>query len=396
MCDECEDVLQLNGKPLKYALPDTHKSGAFRTKRTPRFEKSLQKTIKEQLPLFDLWCIKDIKLVAADFDQIPEWFENDALNYLDGDAELDPTEEMLWADFRSYLSHRYGRLGLVLSTPSGKAKILFLVLASASIPMSHAIALDTLQLLLEEWDFASVDTKPAALNRLYVNGEMLASMQSGLEVLPVHEPVLDSLDQEPISGQISRCSLWDLPPLPAEEQSALGGVIHHDVEWFIVRFMGSMPTASLECMALPQIFLSRQSSQHPEGPFGQATISRAVNALVNRGLLAVVDDRYAPGKKAKLYRAEGVLREAMVRLSLAAPKPPGPEVASFLSQEIPDGHWDEVLWKATNFFRDETSYMAWVQGKKGVKLRGRARKAQVAWRCHVDPKFNRARLSRPA
>jgi hypothetical protein len=396
MQSDCKDALQLYGKSFKYALPDKNRPGSFRTKHTPRFEESLHKTIKQQLPLFDLWSVNDFKLVAADYDKVPEWYRHDALNYLDDDAGGVPPEEMLWENFRYYLSHRYGKLGLVIPTPSSKAKILFLVLAPPSTQMSHSIALDTLQHLLEEWDFAGVDAKAAALNRLYVNAEMLAAMQSGLEALLVHEPVLDSLDQEPISGPFSRPSLWDLPPLPAEEQNALGGVIQHEVEWFIVRFMGSMPTASLESIALPQIFLSRQSSHHPEGPFGQAAISRAVNALVNRGLLAVVDDRYAPGKKAKLYRAEGVLREVMARLNLAAPKLCDPEATAFLSQDIPDGQWDDVLWKATNFFRDEASYLTWVQGKQGVELRGRQKKAQAAWRCHVDPKFNRTQLTKPA
>lgn len=394
MYEEWNDALIFKGMPLKYAFQDNQKPGPFRTKFTPRFEESLKKQIKDQLPLFNLWSLNGFKLVAADYDEIPGWYQNDALNYLDDDAGWVPTEEMLWEDFRSYLSHRYGKLGLVIPTPSGKAKILFMVLVPPSIRMSHAIALDTLQHLLEEWDFAAVDIKHAALSKCFVNEVMFAAKQSGLEALPVHEPILDSLNLEPISSQVARSTSWELPSLGAEERNALSGVIQHEVEWFIVRFMGSMPTASLECIALPRIFLSRQSSLHPKGPFGQAAISRAISALVDRGLLAVVDDRYAPGKKAKLYRAEGGLREAMARLNQATPKPRDPELASFLSQEIPDGHWDEVLWKATNYFRDEDSYLAWIRGKKGLELRGREKKAQAAWRCHVDPQYNRARPPR--
>lgn len=390
------DVLPLNKKPLKYALPDKCHPGTFRTRRTPRFERSLKKRDKTQLPLFDLWSVDGIKLVAADFDQIPEWYEQDARNYRDEDAGCELTANELWEDFRSYLSHRYGRLGLVLPTPSGKAKILFMARVPASIQMSHAIALDTLQHLLEEWDFAAVDKKPAALNRLYVNREMLAAMQSGLDALPAHEPILDGLDQEPSSQPSARFVPWDLPLLGVEERNALGGVIQHEAEWFIVRVMAGMPLRALESIALPRILLSQQSSHHPEGPFGQAAFSRAIKALAGRGLLVVVDDTYTPGKKAKLYRAEGVLREVMAQLSKATVKPYDPEAASFLGQDIPDGQWDEVLWKATNYFRDEASYLAWACAKKGVERRNCKQKAKTAWRCHVDPRFNRTRLSKPA
>lgn len=392
---EFKDAQNLSGEPLKYALLDNRNSGAFRTKLTPRFEESLQRLKKNQLPLFDLWSLQKLKLVAADFDQIPKWCERDTLNQLDKGTRGKLTKEILWKEFRSYLSHRYGRLGLVLPTPSGKAKILFVLLAPAPIQMTHTIALDTLQFLLEEGDFAAVDKKAAALNRLYVNREMLLAMQTGLEALPAHEPILDSLDQEPGSHPSARFVPWDLPLLGVEERNALGGVIQHEAEWFIVRFMAGMPTCALESIALPRILLSKLSSLRPEGPFGQAAFSRAIKALMGRGLLVLVDDTYVPGKKAKLYRAEGVLHEVMARLSKVAPEPRDHEVSSFLGEDIPDGQWTDVLWKATNYFRDEASYLAWAYAKEGVERKNRKQKAREAWRNHVDPRFNRPRRIHP-
>lgn len=385
---EYQDVLTLHGKPLKYRLPDNHNPKPFRTAFTPRFSEHLQKTSKLQLPTFDLWSAGDIKIIAADFDQLPDWYVRDTSEYLD-----DRTNEILWDDFRLYLSHQYGRMGLVLRSPSGKAKVLFKAEVPASIQMSCAIALDTLRHFLDDWDFAAVDPMPAALNRLYVNREMLDAMQSGLEETPILDPILDSLDQDSSPTRSSGFTTCRLLSPETEELKVLDGILQHEVEWFLVRFMGVTPAAALKSIALPRVFLSKQASHHLGRPLGQSAFSRAIRSMVSRGLLLLVDDYYAPGRKAKLYQVGGVLQEAMAKLNPPLILPRDPETASFLDKDIPNGHWYRVLWRATNFFQDEASFLAWAHSKKGIGLHNRSQKAKEAWRCHVEPRYNRNRFS---
>lgn len=387
MYEDYQDVLILHGKPLKYRLPDQCNSKCFRTGFTFRFRKQLEVANKHQLPTFDLWSAGDIRVIAADFDQFPRWYEIDSLECLE-----DRTNGMLWDDFRLYLSHRYGKLGLVLQTPSGKAKILFKVQVPASIRMTYAIALDTLQHLLDEQDFAALDTMPAALNRLFVNGGMVEAMRSGLEAFPIHAPILDSIEPEPSSRCSSRFTPWRLLPTDAEELKPLEQVLRNEAEWFLVRFLGGAPAAALQSIALPRVHLSSQASHHLGRSIGQTAFSRAVRSMVGRGLLIVVDDHYAPGRKAKLYRVGGVLQETLTKLSPPMIPPRDPEIASFLNKDIPDGQWNAVLWRATNYFQDEDSFLAWAHSKKGIGLRNRDQKAKDAWRCHVKPRYNRNRF----
>jgi hypothetical protein len=388
---EYKDVLTLHGKPLKYRLPDKHNPKPFRTAYTPRFRNHLQKVSKLQLPTFDLWSAGDIKIIAADFDHVPDWYVIDTSEYLE-----DRTNEMLWDDFRLYLSHQYGRMGLVLRSPSGKAKVLFKVEVPASIQVSYDIALDTLRHFLDEWDFAAVDPMPAALNRLYVNKDMLDAMKSGLEAIPIFDPILDSLDQDSCPARSFCFTPWSLLPSEADELRPLDGALQHELEWFLVCFMGGNPEAALQGIALPRIFLSKLASHHLGRSIGQTAFSRAIRSMVGRGLLIVVDDFYAPGRKAKLYRVDGVLQETLAKLKSPLFLPRDPEIASFLDKDIPDGQWYRVLWRATNFFRDEASFLAWAHSKQGIELRHRKQKAKDAWRCHVDPRFNRSRRIHPA
>ena len=51
---------------------------------------------------------------------------------------------------------------------------------------------------------------------------------------------------------------------------------------------------------------------------------------------------------------------------------------------IADGAWHSTLWRATNFFRSEGEFMAWVRSIPGFELKTRLKQAIRAWKSHTD------------
>lgn len=372
------NALEVYGRPLRYRLPFRGKGGNFRTRLNSAFIKQLSHPVKEYLPLLDLWSGGEVKLIVADFDRLPDGYSSE---------HWSSEKKILWEDFRRYLHYRYGKIGLVLISPSGKAKIVFKISLPNSIEMTREIALDTLQILLEESDFAVIDRSAPAARLLFLNSGMYRVMRDRLDPRPIIQPVLDSLEEGGVP-QTSQEHRWKPALAAAPELDALDGVLDREVQWFLARFLAGAPELANECIGLSQPYLVRQSAHWLEKPFSQRSLSEGIASLIAKGLLSVIDDSFAPGRKSKLYRAEGVLRNAMDALIQKRHSGKVSTRPAFLDEDLPDGMWDATLWKATNWFGDEASFLEWATGKNGIEHEGRFRKAKAAWRNHIDARFN--------
>lgn len=383
------NAMTIHGDPLRYGLPFPGHSDLFRTYVTKSFLNQLRQPIKEHLPVFDLWSLRSIKLIVADYDELPmDFIHEEDRDWREGEA---------WEHYRQYLEWRYGRLGLVLPSPSGKAKILFKVHLSEGVQMNPAIAHDTLDYLLDQEDRVMIDRRPVAAQRFFMNEVMFKTIQKGgLEEVPVHPAVLDSLDNVPEylalkEGRLPEPRRWDLIPADAPEFNPLIGTLKNEAEWFLVRILASSPRRALQGIDLPQPFIVQQSEQALERPLSLAATCRAIKSFVGQGFLKVVDEGYYPGRRGKRYCADGILVEILNnRLTTQCSTKIRPVVDS-----IPDGKWESVFWMMTNYFSSEGDYLQWAYSLPGVDKKGknRRKKAQRAWRAHVHPRFNNRKVA---
>jgi hypothetical protein len=379
-------ALTIDSEPIKYGLLRPGPEGSiFRTHFNSGFRKALYTKNKLVLPRFDFWKTKSrFKIIIADFDVLPSEFD-------------------CWEGLRGYLRHICPN-GLVLESPSGKAKVLFKLELPEGVEISQAIAHDTLRHQIGELH-EYCDRAATAARILFVNAKMFewVSLVDTLKPIPA---ILDSIEEE-----TSHEWHWIPEELPIPAYQALRDTFS-DAQFFVMRFIASWSKRALETkLQLPQTYIAEQSRLLFESglyhrAYTQGQISEAIYQLKRMQLLECVDHSYHVGRYAKLYEVKSVLRSALLSVLLFFSVQSLPPSSEDLRKEgslvlskslpewiekrfIPDGSWNNLLWKATNFFRNKTDFLTWVKSVPGNWLKGRFRQAENAWNCHItsDSKY---------
>lgn len=374
-------ALTIDNEPIKYGLLRPGPEGSiFRTHFNSGFRKALYTKNKLVLPRFDFWKTKSrFKIVIADFDQLPPDFE-------------------CWEGLRGYLKYICPN-GLVLESPSGKAKVLFKLELPEGVEINQAIAHDTLRHQLGDLhDYC--DRAATAARILFVNAKMFEWVSLADTLTPV-PAILDSIEEE-----LTHEWQWLSEELPIPAYQALRDTFS-DAQFFVMRFIASWSKRALETkLQLPQTYISEQSRILFESglyhrAYTQGQICEAIHQLKAMGLLECVDHSYQIGRYAKLYEVKSVLRSALLSILLffsARSLPPAgsrneKEDSLVLNKSlpewiekrfIPDGSWNTLLWKATNYFKCKTSFLSWVKSVPGNWLKGRFKQAENAWECHSN------------
>lgn len=345
-----EFALTLQGVPLRYALPRHGSAGAWRIQNNDAFRDALQRTEKNDLPCFDPWSAI-LKLVIADFDLLPDSFVS-------------------WDQFREYLEWKYGRMGLVLESPSGKAKVFFVVKAPGA-RMTKEIALDTLEHLLEEDERGAIDRGASALTQFFLREEAFSLLRERLDGLPVFPAILDSTEAP------ERPRKWllytgDLPDLGLD-----------DFKTFIVRFILGASKRALAELTVSQPYLVAQARLNgfdlPNAGSAVTKASRALAFLVKAGLLERTSQKYRPGVKGKGYRVAGTLGELAEQILKEHPHkdhvPP---------TTIPDHDWNRTLLRESNYHRSQESFEAWFYSLDGWREGDREKQMRGVWKWHEN------------
>ncbi|MBP1627347.1 MAG: hypothetical protein H6Q00_1822 [Holophagaceae bacterium] len=344
-----ENALSLGGVPLRYSLAASSSRGSWRTLFNPLFQDCLRKPSKESLPCLDLWS-GILKLVVADFDHLPEGFES-------------------WEQHREILTYKYGRMGLVLESPSGKSKVVFVVESGGT--MTSEIALDTLDHLLDEEERPQIDRSPSALSQFFLREKGFLLLREHLNALPVFPAVFDSLpdQKEPFRWWVFAEDLPDLGLSPLED--------------FLVRFILGASKRSLEELALPQLLILAQAELYgfsfTSPAAGQKQISRIIRSFKDRGWLEVVNPTFIPGALAKTYKAAGPLREMAMEILKSHPTKVHQSPESIENHE-----WNKDLLREANYHRNQESYEGWFYSLPGWNKEDREKQMKRIWAWHSN------------
>jgi len=348
-------ALALNGVPLKYALPIPGQSGFWRTYLTGTLLGALKKPDKESLPCLELWSAV-LKLVVADFDSLP----------------VVPGLAWDWETFRAYLSWRYGHLGLVVESPSGKAKIVFVVRIPDGASMTTDIALDTLDWLLDPEEREVIDRTPAALTQFLLREKAFSLLQERLNLLPVHPAILDSTEEP------EETTRWHLFEGEVPDMGL------NDLQEFLIRYILGSSKLALAKIALSQPYLVRQAEMKgfsfKSMVAGQKQVSRALEKFQEMGLLEVVNGKWFGGKRAKTYRAAGVLKDLAEEILANLPdKEPHVPPAS-----IAAGAWNRILLHESNYHLAQETYEQWFYSLDGCMDKDREAQMRKVWKWHIE------------
>jgi len=353
-------ALQIHGSPIRYSLPIPGKSDLFRTYETKDFLKHLNKMKKERLPLLDLWSSK-YKIVVADFDHLPKTFTD-------------------WSDFRKFLSFQYGHMGLVLKSPSGKAKMMFLIELPDGQAMSLGIALDTLDWFLEGEERKAIDRSESANCRCFINERMYNDIRNAIDRLPIFPAILDSAEDKPLETKIVR--RWNFLAKDAIGLDLLKEILTTKAQWFLARYILGSAKLAMDEIDLPQPYIIGQAEIQGDYVPSLPALSSARASFVKLGLLELTDAEYGRGKKGMSYRATGILLQACETV-LEHQTPRADHVPPV---SIVDGEWNTILLKEVNYFLKYELWNDWFYSLPGCREKDREKKMKNIWNYHLKSK----------
>ena len=354
-----------NGSILPYSLPgDSGNQRFFRTKKTKRFRSSLQSTKKEDLPLLHCWkSDSNLVLINADFDEEPDAY---------GFADFDRLEEFLLSTI--------GHLGIVTRSASNKVKVFFLLNLPQDIEITKDIALDTLSKILPDDLSEHIDHRLSALSKSYITERMCIDINTSLFTLIPIEPVLDSVEENPVKGEYSSCIPY-YQATPTLEAQNFGNLISQRLSEEVNRTK-TLEQIMLFLMAAPSLVTTGfQISQKKLGVtagVSQKTISLYLSKLLNAGLLYTVNKTYVPDKQAKTYRFAGLFR-VLFKMFFDRPssfirKPR--RSRSELPSRINDGEWNDTMVKNVYRFRaNPDAFLEWIKSIPDYHLKDRWQQA---------------------
>lgn len=352
-----------NGNPLRYFYPGDEKS-TYRTFDTPYARRHSAKRKERSLRLEGWSSGSSQYLVFADFDTVPCGFAS-------------------YDSLYSYLQHEFGRKSIVFRSNSNKCKVAFVVETPSDVELTWQASLDTLEWLLPEELFTALDRSDAALRKSYLTPESLKLINSRLTTLDPIPCVLDSLDLSHIDplegvtwlpGDILGGGERDLTCTTNANYRVFEGEIDQrfryrgEVEETFIRFL----LATVSLVTEQGFDISQTKLGHTLG-ISQQAAGKWIQKYIQGGKLQEIDCRYIRGKKAKTYKASGILHEALIALYSDEFKTMSP-----LPLNIAEGNWNQILKKVAshNFRNRPDKFLDWASGLEGIELKDRMKQAK--------------------
>jgi len=324
-------------------------------------------------------------LLFADFDELP------SVPLL---PKPDASKRENWDRLAQRLEQQVQGRGIVFRSISGKCKVAFVVEAPDGVKMTKEIAASTLQKLLPDDLFETIDKSTSALSITFLNSDLVSLLSSKIHTLsPIlinldgidldssytssfNDPAYDYLDSESLSIR-GREDLYNHIPnergLSGYRYWIYQGEIPEELKASIKR--GAETKIMKALLALPILLKSFNISQTVMGQsvgVSQKTVSVKLARFISLGLLEVLNRATVPGKKAITYRASGVLREVLTAIVAARRQ------QQRLPEKIEEGHWNESLLSVglRHFRGNGQSFLAWAKTVPGIERKDRLRQAE--------------------
>jgi hypothetical protein len=238
--------------------------------------------------------------------------------------------------------------------------------------MTTGIALDTLDWLLDLEEREAIDRSPSALTRFLLREKVFSLLRERLNLLPAHSAILDSTEGP---EEATRWHLYEgeLPDM---------GLNH--LQEFLIRYILGFSKRALTKIALSQPNLVKQAVMcgftFKTAAAGQKQFSRALEIFQEVGLLALVKGTWFSGKRAKTYKAIGVLRDLAEEILTNLPQ----KAAHIGPASIEPGTWNETLLRESNYHRTRDSFEKWFYSLDGCMDKDREAQMRKVWNWHVE------------
>ena len=332
-------------------------------------------------------------MLAADFDVLPSGYKT-------------------FASLRKDLKKRFSG-AIVLKTPSGKAKILFLVKQDMAVDSNaYGARWFALASLLGDVALNVFDASVISSYKVFFNREMLKQWDRQKKNITLSGCVsvlaeLSGFDQsskirtlaalrklltkraypmERMAGEEEGASQNDHSKVPRGNRSVkrYRGRLNNGLKDLTSNSRGMERFIRL-LVATPKLSsgapLPQECIGHNLG-VSLSTVSRYIRRLILLGVLEQSNGSYIPGVSAKEYMALGVLREANIEYSKnrrVGKSLPPPELYT-----IADGQWHDELFRLTNYFDSGYRYLNYVKQIPGVATKkSRLKQAVAAWGSHA-------------
>lgn len=295
---------------------------------------------KIDMPEIDDYIDYERSILFADYDRLPSGFSD-------------------WESHREYTKFKYGHIGFVFESSSGKTKIAFVL---EGIHLSDRIKTDTLKKLIQD-DMDGVGLKHNDLSRSFMHPRFFSAFGSFIRSA---DPIKPVRDHQVKYITLPNAILSDYPE-PIRE------IVTH------IASFGWKSTAGVDC---PQRYIADAFGR------SQSTVSVNMQDAKNDGVIRCVDSSVSVGRKAMTFAISTALYSAIVAWSCIGSLTSGGYPKNLYRApvlDLEDGHWYEGLWRATNHFHDESSFMDWAfsESRDPQKHHERMAMASRAWNNHL-------------
>ena len=306
-------------------------------------------TKKEQYPLLmDKRLYPKERVLFADFDTLPGRY-----------SSWDELRETLRFD---YELPGYGR---ILSTPSGKVKVMFIISDKGITPLN---ALK--KILKPEHHF--FDHTPVSMTRCYVTNPKEFTHLSKLKVLFSDSPLNFKVSGREVNTLVSFSKDTKIKYKFTQCLPAFSSTFTHkkkDREEFL-RVLIAMPPLATRGYDISTKYFGERLG------VAWSTVADYLYDLQKLGFLKCTDRRYCPGRKARRYMATGELLKFLKQTYI---KREAATLAVPETLKVSDGEWNSyVYWLRLQFGKDEEGFRDYVQRIPGVKNKDRRKKIEAA------------------
>lgn len=322
------------------------------SKNTRVFQLALRNTVKEFLP--SMFCRTNAKytVCVADFDK---------LDLIKGSKYGKAVSS--WADFEKVLNLILpDNEQLVLTSPSGKRKIIFFVEGKLSIKQIKDFLLSKLGKDL----FSCLDASHSALSKVFINLEMyntlITYLYSGIYIHTINiEEVYENMEVIGKDLQVSDKWVDYKLNMPKFQKNLLSEKL--------LKFMAGNPYLAIRGIKMNQDWLGKRYNK------SQRDIWYAIENLLKCGLI-IKTKNYSVGNFANEYAAVGDFKDWLEKLITRRTGKIITAKNNYASKSISDGEWAEMLWKNTKNFSNYTDWIRWAESLTGINKNDRLKQAK--------------------
>ncbi len=310
---------------------------------------------KESLPMLGLWNSKSNQhLICADFDNYPPFLSS-------------------FDDLFDMLNSAYGEKGIVVRSFSNNVKVFFLVEKDTLRPPNTT---EAIRCLTKIHPMLAAFADRQGLDKSYLNESMAKIIMSRLPTLPVIQRI-ESIkadgepkeepkkNKEPSTTEIVFFDGQLPPALLAFVNSYKNKTVEERER--LLRFILGKPDLAIKSIQLPVKHIAKAIGTN------QQNVSHWIKLLKAKKWLDVVDKGYKKGIRAKSYQLCGPLKSFCSTLKdskrLASNYVP--------PKTIPDGQWNQELFRAMNYFWNDILFLKWFSSVPGNRLKTRRIQAET-------------------